>query len=226
MTEPTLLLIGASRGLGLALAQEFLKRGWRVIATERARSEALHVLLPEAAGRLEIETLDILDEPAITNLRARLEGRQIDLLFVNSGVANGAGEKLSAVSAAEFQRVMATNALGPMRVIEACAGLVPPTGAIGVMSSGLGSVANNTTGGWEAYRASKAALNTLVRSYAVRPELRGHSFVLVAPGWVRTDMGGPGAPRDPKDAGAAVAKAALDDARSGVFLRDGKEIPW
>ena len=125
MTEPTLLLIGASRGLGLALAREFLGRGWRVIATERSRSEALHAL---AADRLEIETLDILDEDAIRALRARLEGRRIDLLFVNSGIANGAGERLDAVSAAEFQRVMATNTLGPMRVIEACADLVPRRG--------------------------------------------------------------------------------------------------
>jgi len=229
MSEPLLLLIGASRGLGLALAQEFLARGWRVIATERKRSEALHKLKDFARERLEIETLDILDEAAIAALRAKLEGRRIDLLFVNSGVANGAGETLGAVSAAEFQRVLATNALGPMRVIDAFVGLVPSEGAIGVMSSGLGSVANNTTGGWEVYRASKAALNTLVRSYAARPASRGQSFVVIAPGWVRTDMGGPNASLSidqsiPRVADVLTAHLGKPGARFLNYL--GETLPW
>jgi NAD(P)-dependent dehydrogenase (short-subunit alcohol dehydrogenase family) len=87
--------------------------------------------------------------------------------------------------------VMVTNALSPMRVIETLGDLVSPTGTIGVMSSGLGSVADNEHGGWEVYRGSKAALNTLMRSYAARHRNDGRSLVIIAPGWVRTDMGGP-----------------------------------
>ncbi len=218
MAEQTLLLIGASRGLGLALAKEFLARGWHVIATERKRSEALHAL---AGARLEIETLDIVDEAAITALRSRLAGRKIDLLFVNSGIANGGGERLDAISAAEFQRVMATNTLGPMRVIDAFADLVPPEGAIGVMSSGLGSVGNNTNGGWEVYRASKAALNTLMRSYAARPEQRKHAFLIVTPGWVRTDMGGPHASLSVEESVASRRRCAGEASRqAGRAVRE------
>ena len=229
MSEPLLLLIGASRGLGLALAKEFLARGWRVIATERQRSEALHKLHDFARGRLEIETLDILDDAAIAALRGKLDGRRIELLFVNAGVSNGAGERLQAVSAAEFQRVLATNALAPLRVIDAFAGLVPAEGAIGVMSSGLGSVANNTSGGWEVYRASKAALNTLVRSFAVQPASRHQSFVVIAPGWVRTDMGGPNATLSIEESIPRVADVLTDHlGKPGVrFLNYlGETLPW
>ena len=229
MSEPVLLLIGASRGLGLALAKEFLARGWRVIATERQRSEALHKLGDFARGRLEIEALDILDEAAIATLRGKLDGRRIDLLFVNAGVSNGAGERLQAVSAAEFQRVLATNALAPLRVIDAFAGLVPAEGAIGVMSSGLGSVANNTSGGWEVYRASKAALNTLVRSFAVQPASRHQSFVVIAPGWVRTDMGGPNATLSIEESIPRVADVLTDHlGKPGVrFLNYlGETLHW
>ena len=229
MSEPLLLLIGASRGLGLALAQEFLARGWRVIATERKHGEALHKLQNFARGRLEIETLDILDDAAIAALRAKLDGRRIDLLFVNSGVSNGPGETLGDVSAAEFQRVLATNALGPLRVIDAFASLVPPEGAIGVMSSGLGSVGNNTNGGWEVYRASKAALNTLVRSYAARPASRSQSFLVIGPGWVRTDMGGPNATLSveesiPRVADVLTAHLGKPGARFLSYL--GETVPW
>ena len=229
MSEPVLLLIGASRGLGLALAKEFLARGWQVIATERQRSEALHKLQDFARGRLEIETLDILDDAAIAVLRSMLDGRRIDLLFVNAGVSNGAGERLQAVSSAEFQRVLATNALAPLRVIDAFASLVPAEGAIGVMSSGLGSVANNTAGGWEVYRASKAALNTLVRSFAVQAASRGKSFVVIAPGWVRTDMGGPNATLSieesiPRVADVLTAHLGKPGVRFLNYL--GETLPW
>ena len=134
MTQQTLLLIGASRGLGLALAQEFLQRGWRVVATERADSAALHELAAGSGGRLEIEKLDIANEVAVELLGAKLSTHQFDLLFVNAGVSNGPGEKLGDVSTDEFIRVMTTNTLGPMRVIEAFAELVTPGGALGVMS--------------------------------------------------------------------------------------------
>ncbi len=227
--EQTLLLIGASRGLGLALAREFLALGWRVIATERGHGEALHALASASAGRLEIETLDILDEAAILAFRKRLEGCRVDLLFVNSGVANGPLEKVGDVSAAEFQRVMATNTLGPLRVIDACVDLVAPQGSVGVMSSGLASVANNTSGGWEVYRASKAGLNTLIRSYAARADMRARSFVAIAPGWVRTDMGGPNANLSieesiPRVAGVLVSYLGKPGARYVNYT--GEMLPW
>lgn len=187
----TALVVGASRGLGLGLAEEYLKRGWRVIATARRGAKTgLHALAGKAGDRLEIETVDINKPDEVAALRKRLRDRPLDLLFVNAGVVNDRKETIGDVSTEEFVRIMVTNALSPMRVVEAFQDLVSPTGTIGVMSSGLGSVADNETGGWEIYRGSKAALNTFMRSFAVRHAKEPRSMVIIAPGWVRTDMGG------------------------------------
>jgi NAD(P)-dependent dehydrogenase (short-subunit alcohol dehydrogenase family) len=189
----TALIIGASRGLGLALAEEYVARGWRVVATVRGSTRTgLHDLAEKVAGHVEIESLDIAAADQIAALRARLRGRSFDLLFVNAGVANDPEQTIGEVPTEEFVRVMVTNALGPMRVVETFQDLVPATGTIGVMSSGLGSVADNDDGGWEVYRASKAALNTLMRSFAARHD-DPRTLLIIAPGWVRTDMGGPDA---------------------------------
>src|SRR6202012_2277505 len=120
-------------------------------------------------------------------LRARLAGRQIDLLFVNAGVKNDDRETIADVSTDESIRVMVTNSLSPMRVIEAFQDLVRPNGTIGVMSSGQGSVTNNVNGNYEVYRGSKAALNMFMRSFAARHQDDTRTLLLMAPGWVRTD---------------------------------------
>jgi NAD(P)-dependent dehydrogenase (short-subunit alcohol dehydrogenase family) len=191
-SSPVALIVGASRGLGLAMAEEYLRRGWRVVATARALpNAALDAIAGQAGGRIEIEQVDIAEPAQVAALAARLAGRSFDLLFVNAGVTNDPRETIGDVSTEEFVRVMVTNALSPMRVIEALERLVPPNGTIGVMSSVLGSVAENQTGGWEVYRASKAALNTLMRSFAARHAGDPRSLIVMAPGWVRTDMGGP-----------------------------------
>jgi NAD(P)-dependent dehydrogenase (short-subunit alcohol dehydrogenase family) len=190
---PTALIIGASRGLGLALAEEYAKRGWRVVATVRGSARTgLHDLADKAGGRIEIESLDIVKPDQIAALRERLRGRSFDLLFVNAGVTNDQKHQpIGEVATEEFVRVMVTNALSPMRVVEALQDLVPETGTIGVMSSGLGSVADNENGGWEVYRGSNAALNMLMRCFAARHAGEQRALLIIAPGWVRTDMGGP-----------------------------------
>ncbi|HET6390841.1 SDR family NAD(P)-dependent oxidoreductase [Hyphomicrobium sp.] len=191
--RPTALIVGASRGLGLGLAAEYLSRGWDVVATVRGSGRTgLHDLQEKVGGgHLDIETVDIAEPEQVAALRQRLSGRTFDLLFVNAGIANDPDETVGNVATDEFVRVMVTNALSPMRVIEAFDDLVTPAGTIGVMSSGLGSVADNEHGGWEVYRASKAALNTLMRSYGARHRKDARALLIIAPGWVRTDMGGP-----------------------------------
>jgi NAD(P)-dependent dehydrogenase (short-subunit alcohol dehydrogenase family) len=191
----TALIIGASRGLGYALAAEYLARGWRVTATVRGSGWTdLHDLAGSSAGRLVVETVDITVPEEVAALRGRLARATFDLLFVNAGVTNGPEETVADVSTDTFVHLMVTNALSPMRLVEALQGLVAPNGTIAVMSSGQGSIANNTKGGFEVYRASKSALNQLMRSYAARHADDPHTLLLMAPGWVQTSLGGPSAP--------------------------------
>jgi NAD(P)-dependent dehydrogenase (short-subunit alcohol dehydrogenase family) len=193
VSHRTALVIGASRTLGLALATELLRRDWHVIGTVRGEQRTgLHDLADTSDGRLLVEHLDITAPDQISALRDRLTGRDLDLLFVNAGIAH-ANIPVSEVTTESFTEVMVTNALSPMRVVETLGPLVTGTGTIAVMSSRQGSITMNTNGGNEVYRASKSALNQLMRGYAARHADDERTLLLVNPGWVRTDLGGPGA---------------------------------
>src|SRR5208283_269108 len=125
--------------------EDYLNRGWHVVATERNRATSqLHRLLEPSGGRLEIENVDINYPDQVAALRTRLASRKFDMLFVNAGI--GIREMIADVSTDEFIRVMVTNALSPMRVVESLQDLVLPTGTIGIMSSGQGSITNNENG--------------------------------------------------------------------------------
>ncbi|MDI5962289.1 SDR family NAD(P)-dependent oxidoreductase [Streptantibioticus silvisoli] len=224
------LLIGASRGLGLALAQEWARDGRQVVATVRGSGRTpLHDLADTRAEEIEIETVDITEPAQIAALHDRLADRRFDLLFVNAGVTNRPDGTVAETATDEFNRVMVTNALGPLRVIEALQDLVEPEGTIGVMSSGQGSVAGNEHGGHEVYRGSKAALNTFMRSYDARHRGEGRTLVLMAPGWVRTDLGGPNA-RLGMDESIPNVVTTLDALRGrpGLHYVDylGRTVAW
>lgn len=226
----TVLLIGASRGLGLGMADEFAKRGWNVVGTVRegARTD-LHELAEARPDRIEVETVDIAIPEQIAALRHRLASRMFDVLFVNAGTANLKDEPASDIANEEYARVLVTNALGPMRMIEACRDLVVADGLVGVMSSGQGSIYNNTNGLHEVYRSSKAALNQLVRSYAARHPSDARALVLMAPGWIRTRLGGPGARFGVEESVPLIIDALLGRlGKPGLAFidRDGNTVPW
>ncbi|WEK47712.1 MAG: SDR family oxidoreductase [Candidatus Andeanibacterium colombiense] len=228
---PSILLAGASRGLGLAISEEFAKRGWSVVGTVRGGARTgLHDLAGHYPDRIEIEQLDITDTAQIEALRARLSARRFDIVFVNAGTANrDRDETAGSVATEEFVRLMVTNALAPLRVIEGLEDLVTPDGLIGIMSSGMGSVANNQTGGFEVYRGTKAAVNMYMRSYAARHKEDGRALLLLAPGWIRTELGGPDAPFSLEETVPAIVDTIVAKrGRPGLEYLDrmGATVPW
>lgn len=227
----TVLLVGASRGLGQAMAAEFVKKDWKVVGTVReGRREELDGLAQAHPDQVTIEQLDITEPDQIAALRDRLSGNSFDMLFVNAGTANhDQAETIAQTSTDEFVRVMLTNALGVMRAVEGLQDLVRPAGLIGVMSSGQGSVANNVRGGHEVYRGSKAALNQYMRSYAAHHADKQRAMVLMAPGWIRTELGGPEATFSmeetiPELVDTLVAQQGAPGLR--FIDRHGKTVPW
>lgn len=190
MSDPlTVLVIGASRGLGLALAEEWLKRGAKVIATVRGTPGELTSLMERYPERLAVERVDIAHADQVRALRQRLEARSIDILYINAGIARAIESIPAEADEQDFLDMMLVNALSPVRAAEVLRDLVPPGGSIAVMTSELGSI-QNATGGWQLYSSSKAALNMLMKGYAGKNRGDGHALLLVAPGWVRTEMGG------------------------------------
>ncbi|OQE44772.1 hypothetical protein PENCOP_c002G08417 [Penicillium coprophilum] len=230
VSPPTILLIGASRGLGHAMAAEFLEKGWNVVGTVRGGSRTLlHELADKYNGRVDIETLDICQPDQIQSLDKRLSGRIFDILFVNAGTTNrDQTQKIGDVSTEEFVHVMVTNALSPMRVVESLAHHVAPKGLIGVMSSGQGSVSNNETGQREVYRGTKAALNMYMRSFAAR-QAPSRPMVLMAPGWVKTELGGADARLTIEESIPSLVDVLIaKKERPGLEYLDylGRTVPW
>lgn len=207
------LVVGASRGLGLGLAHAFVSRGWEVIATVRSAHGRGALETLAGNGLVSIAHMDINKPEDLTALRKMLSARSLDVLFVNAGVAIDPSIAAETVSTQDFVDVMVTNALSPLRVIGALHDLVEPEGVVAAMSSDMGSINDNAGGGWEIYRASKAALNQMMKSFAIRKG-DGRTYIAMSPGWVRTEMGGNGAPLDIETSGAGIAETLI--ARSGA----------
>lgn len=224
-----ILIVGASRGLGLGLAHEYLARGWDVVATARNETGEAALAAIAGAGTLSIERLDIAQPEQVATLHAKLAAGSLDVLFVNAGIAGDPDEPVEAVATDEFERVMTTNALAPLRLVASFRTQVKDKGAIAVMSSDMASVSGNEGGGWEVYRASKAALNQLMKSFCARHATDPRTYVLMSPGWVRTDMGGDDAPLDVATSVRGIADTIAQRHGSGglhfVNYRN-KPIQW
>lgn len=221
---PTALIIGASRGLGRALVEEHLRRGWDVVATVR-RADALADI---DSPSLQVEIVDVTDWAGVDALRQRLAGRSFDLLFVNAGVSGPSTVPIGDADADAFTELMLTNVLAPLRLIDRFADLVAPQGTVAAMSSILGSIGENGHGTWEAYRTSKAALNMgLVSIWRRRADTR--TYLLLHPGWVQTEMGGPGAMLTVEQSIPPLVDVLEQRAgRGGIAYVDyqGRDIAW
>jgi len=226
MTQ-TALIVGASRGIGLGLVKELSHRGWQVTGT--ARSAEGEKAIKAVAGDVRVETVDTADRASAEALRERLDGQLFDLIVVNAGVG-GPHKNPRTVSDEEFTHLFVTNALAPVRLAEILAKQVKPqTGVVGLMTSQLGSVELASAGGMELYRASKAALNSFTRSFAARHKDKGVTTLSLHPGWVKTDMGGPGAAIDVETSArglADVVERAQKDRTDRFVDYKGDAVPW
>jgi NAD(P)-dependent dehydrogenase (short-subunit alcohol dehydrogenase family) len=230
---PSVLITGANRGLGLEFALQYLAAGWRVYAACRhpELADKLQALLKGSADRIELLAMDVALAPSIARAAASLHGRSIDVLINNAGIGGNSGQETGRVDYQNWAQVLQVNTMGPLRVTEAFLEHVARSERklIVTITSGLGSIADNTSGGSIAYRSSKAAVNMAMRSVAIDLAPRGISSVLVSPGWVRTDMGGAGATLSAAESVLAMRRLieTLGPAHSGKFLRlDGQEYPW
>ena len=200
----TVLITGANRGLGFEFARQYSAAGWRVIGT--ARKPATATDLKDLGVR--VLQLDVADAQSVAAMAKVLEGEAVDLLINNAGMANRDGMDFETMDFDAVERVLAVNTIGPMRVTRA---LLPNLRAgngkqIVHITSGLGSIEENTGGGYYGYRESKAALNMFNRSLAWNYKDEGFTCVVMSPGWVRTDMGGPEANLSPEESITGMKK--------------------
>jgi NAD(P)-dependent dehydrogenase (short-subunit alcohol dehydrogenase family) len=220
---PTALIIGASRGIGHELVRQYRADGWRVIATARAPADC------DALTRLgaQAHALDVTDVDAIAGLGWKLDDEKIDVAWLVAGVY---GPEHGFPTAAQFDAVMHTNVLAAMRLLPIVAPLAAATrGKVAVISSRMGSIGERSSSGGSLYRASKAALNSVLADTALTYGPQGVTCLTFHPGWVQTDMGGAGAALTVEDSvtqlRATLAKATPQ--QNGTFLNyDGTPIPW
>lgn len=230
--RPVVIVAGASRGLGLELVRQFVDRGWTVIGTARdvTRAPDLIRLQGERPDRISIKALDIAKPESIAALKAELGGECLDVLYVNAGIMGPAHHDPARVTEEEFEQLMLTNALAPIRLAKALLGNLRDEKSVLVfMTSQLGSVARNESGGYDLYRASKAALNSLTRSFVAKLPSPRPTVLSLHPGWVKTDMGGAQAPLEAPASVAGmldIVEAARGTGGHHFLDYQGKEIPW
>jgi len=221
---PRVLVTGAGRGIGLEFARQYAAEGWEVIATVRdsGKTDALAGLGARA------ETLDMRDLAAVAAFHERLAGEPLDLLVANAGISKAKWIR-SLEDAETWQEVHKVNVVAPTLLAETLLPLVEAAGGrMAALSSRMGSIADSS-GGYIGYRSSKAALNAAWRALALGWSERPVTLLLLHPGWVRTDMGGPQAPLPVEESVAGLRRviAGLPRSQSGAFVdHRGEAVPW
>ena len=232
----SILISGANRGIGLELVKQYWADGWQVYATCRAPELAsdLAELSSKSAGKIQMMPLDVLNEQSLASAGQMLAGEPLDLLFCNAGVygpAKASGAALGSIDTDAWEHVFKVNTVAPLRVVET---FLPnlELGAdkkIAMMSSKMGSMSDNNSGGSYLYRSTKAALNAVTRSLAVDLADKGFKVVCMHPGWVKTDMGGTNALISTFESVQGI-KQFLDKMKadqSGFFWNfNGDSISW
>lgn len=230
----SILITGANRGIGLALTRQYAQSGWRVYACCRSPENAheLNKIVSEANGQVSIHVLDICNDLQRDSLAAQLRDTPIDILFNNAGIyGDWDYQGFGRTDTAEWQQVFLTNVIAPMKMMEAFAGSVAASEhkVIANMTSKMGSMTDNGSGGSYLYRSGKAALNAVSVSAARDLKQQGITVVVLHPGWVRTEMGGPHGELSTEACAMALQRnlSTLTPEDSGRFIDiDGSTIPW
>ncbi len=230
----TALITGANRGIGLELARQYAMDGWRVLACCRNpdSAEALKQLTTQYPGQVQIRALDVADINQVDTLSKTLAHEAIDVLINNAGIYPHAdGKGFGHTDYAEWMRAFQVNTMAPLRMAECFIEQVARSKLkiIATISSMMGSIDDNTSGGSYLYRSSKAAVNMVNKSLALDLQSRGITAVVFNPGWVKTDMGGPNAMITVQQSVAGLRKVIgnLGQADSGKFFDyDGRKLPW
>jgi NAD(P)-dependent dehydrogenase (short-subunit alcohol dehydrogenase family) len=225
---PTVLVTGAGRGLGLEFARQYAAAGWQVIGTVR-KPEAGRPLA-ELGRNVEVHLLDVVDRPAIAKLAKSLAGRSIDLLIANAGVIGSRAAAVAEADVATWHQTFDVNVVAPVMLAQEFAPHVAASTdkRIAFISSRQGSI-ESTNGGSMIYRTTKAALNMAAKNLAIALREQGITVLIFHPGWVKTDMGGPGAAIGPEESirGMRQVVAGATPEQSGRFFNyDGATIPW
>jgi NAD(P)-dependent dehydrogenase (short-subunit alcohol dehydrogenase family) len=230
---PSVLITSANRGLGLEFAAQYLSANWHVYAACRRpqAAESLRELAGNRTDRIDILPMDVASAASVGAAAESLHGRAIDLLINSAGIIGPSGQRTGHLDYASWAQVLDVNTLGPMRVTEAFLEHLARSDRklVVTITSGMGSIADNTSGGSIAYRSSKAAVNMAMRSAAIDLRQRGIACVVVNPGWVKTDMGGPNATLSAEASVTAMRQLieSLGLEQSGKFFNyDGRDYPW
>jgi NAD(P)-dependent dehydrogenase (short-subunit alcohol dehydrogenase family) len=228
---PSILITGAGRGLGLEFVKQYAELGYRVFATARepARAPGL-VKLAKDNTQISVLALDVTDEEGVRSLVGALRGEPLDILLNNAGTMGPKQQRLGSIDYAGMVETLITNAVAPLRLAEALTENVANSQRklMVAVTSGMGSI-SDSSGGSYAYRASKAALNMNYHNLALDLKSRGITVIVINPGWVKTDMGGPSATLEPPASIAAMRKVfdAVTLADSGNFMNyAGGTLEW
>lgn len=223
---PTVLITGTSRGIGREFVRQYAAEGWKVIAIARADNG-----ISEGKANIEVHTLDVTDHAAVKALASTLRGQSIDVLIANAGIMGKGSSRLGSIDYDAWEEVLRVNVLAPASFAEAFVDNLASSERrlFVVISSGMGSISDNTSGGFYAYRSSKAAVNMVIKSLSIDLQKRGIRTVALCPGWVKTDMGGAGANLTPEQSIRGLRKVidGMDDGKSGGFFNwAGKALGW
>jgi NAD(P)-dependent dehydrogenase (short-subunit alcohol dehydrogenase family) len=229
----TVLITGSNRGIGLELARQYAKAGWRVYATCRDPENALDLirLAATSGGLVSVHPLDVTDPVQIRSIAAHLRDIPIDILFNNAGTDGQRGAQFGQTDEGRWLETFRMNTIAPLKMTEALVDSVAASRrkVVATLSSRMGSIADNSVGASYVYRSSKAALNAVMKSAAIDLKPRQVTVIVLHPGWVKTDMGGPNAQISVEESVAGIRqvleRATLADT-GGFFSYDGTVIAW